>query len=73
MSLSNIFNTDYLPTYIQGTKSCTYCLHKKQKSIVLKKSCLVDQHSKCDTHEALSKIQCYNCTIFGPNVDDAEL
>ena len=57
----------------QGTKSCTYCLHKKQKSIVLKKSCLVDQHSKCDTHDDLSKIRCYNCTIFGPNVDDAEL
>ena len=64
----------FSPCSQKGSKSCSYCLHKRQKSIILKKSCIVGPPpNKCESKADIKEAKCFNCTTFGPTFEDDEL
>lgn len=48
----------------QETRACSYCLNKRKKSMILKKSCKVGLSKMCSHSPILEDARCYDCQLF---------
>lgn len=51
------------------TKACSYCLNKRKKSMILKKSCQVGLSKHCGSTSMIDDASCYDCQLFNENKD----
>ena len=58
----------------QGATSCSYCLHKREKTIKLKKVCTVKTPDHCEFFHDIHKsnLKCYNCEVMGPETKEEQ-
>ena len=56
-------NVNNLSLTFQGTTSCSYCAHKREKYVILKQSCKIKPPKTCHHNEHLREVNCYNCKV----------